>query len=372
MMNRTREEGRDEVRGVAVRARLGLAILLGGIAVCLAVALTKGPAPSFLAPTGMPGDSGVFHTIVSRVHDGDSFYDATQEELRGHGYPTRSVFNWRTPCYALMLGRVTGLETGRWLLLVGAMTALGVGIGLLGDCGPVSRTVGAVFLFGALTGWCLGGKLVMSTELWAAMLIVLSVGALHRGWTPLGVGLGLVAVFYRELALPYAAVSMALAVLEGRRREAVAWGLGLALFAAFMAWHTSVVLGRLTDVDWALEGGWVRFGGVHFLLTTTADSNLLLEARPLWATALYLPMACLGLAGMKGGTGRRLKLTGLAYLAAFAVAGNPFNSYWGFVNAPILALGFGYAPGTLRSLVAAAFPRGISRGRIDQIYNHQI
>src|SRR4051794_18228835 len=83
-MNRAREEGQDEARGVMARARLGLAILLGGIAACMAVALREGPGPLYLAPPGMMSDLAVFHEIASRVGDGDSFYDATQEELRAH------------------------------------------------------------------------------------------------------------------------------------------------------------------------------------------------------------------------------------------------------------------------------------------------
>jgi hypothetical protein len=187
------------------------------------------------------------------------------------------------------------------------------------------------------------------------MLIMLSTGALRRGRTALGVGLGVFAVFYRELALPYAVVALAVALWGGRKREAVAWGVGLASFAVFMASHASVVHGRITDADQALEGGWLRLGGVRFLLQT-AQTNVFLMPRPIWVTALFLPTSCLGLAAMRGEAGARAGLTGAIYLAAFGVVGNPFNFYWGFVDAPLLAMGVAYAPGALRGLVDDAFP----------------
>jgi hypothetical protein len=73
----------------------------------------------------------------------------------------------------------------------------------------------------------------------------------------------------------------------------------------------------------------------------------------LWLSAVYLPIALLGLAGWRGILGARLGLTAAAYVTAFAVVGQPFNDYWGLMYAPLLAFGFAAAPATLRDLYTA-------------------
>jgi hypothetical protein len=81
--------------------------------------------------------------------------------------------------------------------------------------------------------------------------------------------------------------------------------------------------------------------------------NAYLFNAPLWFSAIYLPLALLGLAGWPGRTGARLALTAGAYVAAFAVVGLPFNDYWGLMHTPILAFGFAAAPDALRDLYTA-------------------
>jgi len=85
----------------------------------------------------------------------------------------------------------------------------------------------------------------------------------------------------------------------------------------------------------------------------TCRMNAYLFNAPLWLSALYLPLALLGLAGWRGWTGARLALTAAAYVAAFAVVGQPFNDYWGLLDAPLFAFGFAAAPAALRDLYVA-------------------
>lgn len=348
-------QGREAVGVDRKAAWCRLAALLLGIVACLIVAGSKDPNPMlFLMPGGMT-DLRLFRLVVTRVQAGDSFHEATQQEFRTYGYPTRSVFNWRTPFYAWWLGRVTGVEPGRWLLMAGVLLAvLLASRDMFDDCG-IAASGGVVSLVGAMA-WCVGKETVFFTELWAGMLIVLSLCALRRGWTAVGVGLGLTAVFYRELALPYALVALCLAAWNGKRREALGWLVGLVLFVVFMAGHAALVHSRLTAIDAAIEGGWVRFGGVRFLLATTRLNVFVISA---WTAAFFLPLACLGLASVssRGGTGPLIGLTAAVYLVAFSVVGNSFNDYWGLMTAPLLALGVGYAPTALWRLLVAAFPR---------------
>jgi hypothetical protein len=357
-------EERDQSPAADARQRLRARLILGAYAiatlVCVGVALTKDPSPPFEPPKGATSDLDVFRRIVTRVSHGEGFYEVTQEELRSHGYPTRSVFNWRTPTYAWFLGSSIGGIFGRWILIAGAMGAVVVlGRNAIRECGLLAGALSCVFMVGA-TAWCLGGETYLFMELWAGMFIALSIAAYLHGKTEIGVALGLLAVFYRELALPYCLVALGLAVWKGRKREAAAWVAGLLLFAAFLAYHNQMVQARLTEADLALEGGWVRFGGIRFILLTS-QTNIFLMSLPLWCTAVYLPLALVGLAAARDEAGLRVGLTTLVYLAAFSVVGNRFNFYWGFMIAPLLAAGLAYVPRSLGGLLEAAFPSRVRR-----------
>lgn len=337
-------------------ARFALTSLVLATLGCVIVSQTPDPTPPFVPPPGATRDLDVFRRVVDRVSVGDSFYSATQEEFRSHDYPTRSVFNWRTPIYAWFLGRVVGLAAGRWLLIVLALSAVFLlSYELRAVLGFGAGALGGILLVGSLA-WCFGAETVLFTELWAGVLIALSLAAFQSGLRYVGVTLGIIALFYRELALPYVASGVAFAVMRGRWREVAAWAAGLTAFLVFLLIHAAVIRSLLTEQDARLAAGWVRFGGVRFLLAT-AQTNVFLMPLPLWVTAVYLPLACTGLAGVLGDWGRRVGLAGAAYLVFFAVAGNPFNFYWGFISAPILAIGAASAPAVLRRLCHNSAPQ---------------
>jgi hypothetical protein len=163
---------------------------------------------------------------------------------------------------------------------------------------------------------------------------------------------GLVALFVRELALPYCVISLALAAWHRRKPESAAWLVGLALYGLFMTYHALQVTGRLTGADLAHKTSWIQFGGVGFLLAT-ARMNFLLMGLPAWCTAVYLPLSLLGLAGWRGSMGHRVALATGAYAAAFAIVGMPVNFYWGLMYTPLLTFGFARSAISLRDLASA-------------------
>ncbi len=65
----------------------------------LFVAITFSPLKSGYAdaPDRGPGDVALYRAEIDRIHAGESYYSVAGDELRTRGYPTRSVFNWRTP-----------------------------------------------------------------------------------------------------------------------------------------------------------------------------------------------------------------------------------------------------------------------------------
>ena len=118
-----------------------------------------------------------------------------------------------------------------------------------------------------------------------------------------------------------------------------------------MLLHVMAVKERILPTD-RVHASWVQFGGAPFLLVTCRMNAYLFKA-PLWLSGVYLPLALLGLAGWRGWTGARLALTASVYVAAFAVVGQPFNDYWGLMNAPLLAFGIAAAPEAIHHLYVA-------------------
>jgi hypothetical protein len=79
--------------------------------------------------------------------------------------------------------------------------------------------------------------------------------------------------------------------------------------------------------------------------------NVFLRDLPVWVSAICLPLSLLGLASWRNETGLRVFLTASAYIAAFAVVGQPFNDYWGLMYVPLLPLGLVRAPAAISDLV---------------------
>ncbi len=63
-----------------------------------------------------PGDVALYRAEVDRIHHGEGYYQAAATELTVRGYPTRSVFNWRTPLPMWLLGKLPTVALGRALL----------------------------------------------------------------------------------------------------------------------------------------------------------------------------------------------------------------------------------------------------------------
>jgi hypothetical protein len=317
------------------------------------VALTQETLPLSGRPPAKVADTdAVFYRhVVTRIRAGEGYYDAVAAEFKEWDYQPTALFNWRTPLYAWVIGKLPQPIYARVLLgllaLVTAMMAYAV----------VERDLDKRFaaLLVLLIGpfaWCALGEVYLFTELWAGVLIALSVCAYALGRWPAGLVAGLLALFFRELALPYCLIAVSLAVWQRRGKEVVVWAAGLVLYGLFFAFHAHAVALRMAGAAPAEVGGWVHFGGPAFVIGTT-QMNVLLVLAPAWVAAVLLPLSLLGLAGWRGETGWRLSLTVLTYLAAFAVVGLPNNAYWGLLITPLLALGWVALPPAARDLSRA-------------------
>ena len=329
------------------QARWVLAV--SGAALAGAVALTLSPlASSNLLPRReRPADVALYQAEVARIRNGEGYYQAAAAELSARGYPTRSVFNWRTPLPMWLLGK---LPPAWGKALLGIMALVAIALALAGLAREHSESAAgqsrasmfipvacAILLIGAVLPTVLGDLFVMPV-LWAGVLIALSLGAYGIGRPRLGVAFGLAAVFFRELALPYCLLSAVLAWRARRRQEVWAWLVGLAAWLLLFGLHWWRVRGLIPPDAVAHRHGWLCCGGAAFVIST-AQMNAYLLCLPQWATAVYLVAAMLGFAGWNTPWGTRIGLSACLFLTAFAVVGQSFNQYWGAMIAPLLCFG---------------------------------
>ena len=65
-----------------------------------------------------PADVSLYLAEIQRIAHGEGYYESATHELHARGYPTLSVFNWRTPMPMWLLGKLPN-EAMRRLLIGG-------------------------------------------------------------------------------------------------------------------------------------------------------------------------------------------------------------------------------------------------------------
>ncbi len=347
-----------------LQARAVLAALLMITVLCVGITLSPLKSTRVGRQDGIKSDIELYRAEVDRVHAGEGYYEAAAAELVERGYPTRSVFNWRTPLPVWMLGKLPDPALGKGLLGLLALAVIVFGFEALareqghGIGQPVAC---ALLLTGPLMP-CVLGDLFVSPPLWAGVFLALSACAygLNRpGW---GVAMGLLALFFRELALPYCLLAAVLAWRDKRPKELAAWMAGVAAWAVFFGYHWWRVTPLIPADAHAHPEGWIQFGGLPFVIST-AQMTAYLLLLPQWVTALYFVAAMLGFAGWHTPLGERIGLTACLFVLAFAAVGQEFNQYWGSLIAPLFCFGVARFPASLRDLWKAASLRPKPRAR---------
>ncbi len=332
------------------QAHAVLALLVASILFCVGVTLSpmaQGRADAQHETSG--SDIALYKALAERVRGGESYYAALAEELPARGYPTRSVFNWRTPLPMWLIGALPDAMFAKTLLCLLAAGVMLTGFELSAREGGRMQSIPvALLLIGGLLP-CLLGDLFVMPVLWAGTLIALSVCALGIGWRRLGVAAGVAAVFIRDLAGPYCVFGLCAAAWQRRWKEVAMWSAGLATYGAFFVWHCLQVQPLIAADAIAHEGGWLHVGGVAFVIATTQMNGFLL-CLPQWLTAIYLPLALLGFASWQSRNGQYAGFAAIGFVMLFTFIGQPFNQYWGSLTAPLLCLGAARAPLALRDL----------------------
>ncbi len=290
------------------RARLVLAIWLAATALFVGIACSPLASGFADAPSRGPSDIDLYWAEVTRIHSGQRYYDAAEQELTTRGYPTHSVFNWRLPPLVWSMAKAPSPKLGQIALeiLAAAVIALACHLAARSDAGGIGQALmcGLVLVTGLLP--CALGRIFILHELWAGVLITLSILLFSTEKRGLAVAAGLLALLIRELAAPYCVLCLILAARERRWKEVAAWVIGGTAYLGYFAWHAAHVLPRiegLAHVSGTTAGAaalhqaadWVRFGGGPFVLSTVQMNGILLIL-PQWISGLFLTLALVGFA----------------------------------------------------------------------------
>ena len=321
-------------------APAGAALRLLACAAVLVAALLASTHIASPPRAGEKGGDGVaFQQVVERMRTGVPYYTAMGSILRHSGYPSASVFNWRTP---LLYEALAALPSWTWGRAVLTMLALAAAVAMCIAGAEVSR------LSAVGTGLAAVGVVVMMSapaavgmaEAWAGSLIALSVAAFATRHRRAGVVLGLGALSLRELAAPYCLACSIAAARERHRSEVVFWVAGALAYLAAYWFHWNRVGAHHMPGDVVQGTSWIAWGGLPFLLSTLRWHGALLLLPPAYA-AISLALIVAGLLSPRAPV--HLRLSAGLYTLMFLVVGQAFNDYWGFLAWPswCLAIGIG-------------------------------
>ena len=297
-------------------------------------------------------DLACYGRVIERIGHGENYYDFIVEEQRARDYPVRPGLAVRLPTLA-------------WIYAsLGEPAMIALAIALLFACiwawwNRLGEEPGGVrFRLLGTALMAMGGSLGLNRsffvlhELWAGMLIALAFGLHRPGRWGAALFVAALALALRELVLPFVLLMAAMAAWRKDWREATAWIMLVAVFAAIMAWHLSLIAAQEVPSD-PVGPDWLVLRGLSgWLGNIVLSSNLRLLPHEL-ASPVVILMA-LGWAGWKSSAGTTGTLLYLGYGLAFMLAGRANNFYWGAVVAPAMFIGLAFLPMALPSLVRAA------------------
>ncbi len=342
-------------RGYA-RLILGLlAVLLG---LCLTALLVPEPAALGAAARTDVGqtDLALYEKIVAGVRGGENYYVVAADALRAGSYPLRPFLTFRMPALATVLAAIPQWLPVRYLLFALVLCVAGAwGMRLRGELtSPFAAFVALIMMLGSLLVF-LQYELAPFHEIWAALLVALSL-ALRRPerWIE-AAAIALAAMLIRETAALYVLIMAIFAWSEGERREAVGWGLALALFAAALAAHAWAVAGVTGPADPA-SPGWAGLLGFGFFVKAVTLATAL-QMFPLWLGALIAGLAMCGWASWRNPIGLRMAAILAGYAAAIGIFARLDTFYWALMIAPVFLLGLLFAPAGVRDLMRQALDK---------------
>ena len=333
------------------RAMLGVVTAL--MLVGLSALATPDPTASPAAAGG--SDVALYGAIVDGVRHGGGYYQVAADALRSGGYPLRPFVTFRLPTLAVIEAAVPAS------LIAALLYALSGGVIVAWHArlrtavrGPVAP-IAAVLLVAGGSVACWQTALAGFHEVWAGLLIALSLARHTPDRAGEAIGWALAAALIRETAALYLLVMAVVAWRQGQRREAAGWGGALAVLALVLAAHAQAVGDVVGPLDPA-SPGWMGLLGPGFPVRT-AYAATALSLLPLALAAPLVTLAWWGWSAWADPMGPCIAAVIGAYAVLLAVAGRLDTFYWGLLVAPVLLLGLVFAPDGLRDLLASALDR---------------
>ena len=305
------------------------------------------PAQAASAAPPTDGDLALYRRINARVRGGEGYYAAAVAEQRAANYPTRPFYTVRLPTMAWISARLGERAWQALAVLLLIANALAWTVALREGTRLFERLGVAVLVMlggaGALTE-----QAGLFHDLVTGLLLSLAL-ALYRParWWPSLVLLAL-ALALRELALPFALLWLAFAVVQNRPREGLALIALLAAYSLALAAHAHAVEALLLASDPPSQG-WSGLGGVPLFAGAVARlTGLLLLPPALGAALAVLPM--LGWLAPGGRTGTFAVVLFSGYALAIGLFARPENFYWALLVLPAYAAGLAFVPRALADL----------------------
>lgn len=341
-----------------------------GVAVALSILFALLLGSAWIQPgedSGVRGsgqtDLGLYGAVVDGLRAGGDYYSVAAQELRAGGYPLRPFPAVRLPTLAVvqaalpdavpivalvLLAIATGLA---WTRRIGEWFARGT-----------PRITALFLLAGGMVAF-VQSSLVHFHDLWAGLLIALSL-AIRRDdrWIE-PVAIALCAMLIRETAALYALVMLAMALVEGRRREALGWVAALLVFVALLSLHARAVSMIGGPLD-AVSPGWSGLHGPGLFASAMARSTAL-TLLPWWLGAPLAMLALIGWTAAPGPLGLRAALVFGGYAAAIALFARTDTFYWVLAAAPAYLVGMAFLPDAARDLTRTLLDR--RRVRVQRI-----
>lgn len=316
------------------RARLGLAAL--GLFLLAAGNLPRGAEAA--------SDPTLYAGAIEAMRHGGEYHRLVADALRsGGGAAGRLAFP--PPTLAVVAAAAPG-----WVLS-GLLSALAVGVLLAWRpvlmnalARPGARWGASLLLVAGLVPYLLPGVLYVP-EVWAGLLIALSLGRWARGAWVEAAAFGLAASVIREAAGVYLLVMLLFAVGSRAKREALGWVAALAVFAPVLLTHWRTVRQVSGPMTGAGDAGWL---GLTPLIGASP-----LAALPAEAPLVVLALAAFGWIAWRDEAGLRLVAT-TAAVALFALVRPEVGADWGYLVAAPLLAGLAFAPDGVRDLLRAA------------------
>lgn len=297
----------------------------------------------------------MYDGIVQDIRHGADYYSAAAQTLRSAGAPLHPFLAIRLPTLSVAQAQV-GQVTSALLLYALALLTLFAWWNRLGEA-LTARRVRVVAVLLAATGVtsAIFGQLLATHDLWAGLIIALSLASRRPGHWVTAAALGLSAALIRETAALYAGIMMILALLEGQRREAAGWAAVLAIFAVVVAFHAQAVAVMVGPLDQP-SPAWTGAAGFGFAVQAIAAATAWSLVPPAIG-AVIVTLSIAGWSAWRDPLATRALATIAAQLLLMSFLGGPDKLHWAFLIAPIVPIGLVFLPDALRDLSRAALDR---------------